>query len=181
MTPALKEWGAAIHALLAGRQTVLLRKGGIHEKRFAVGADRFLLFPTYAHTHAESTRPEFHDLLAAGDADATPDALTIRAAARVVAAVPVARPEAIGALERYHLWTADSVQRHRLDFRPRHQLTALVVDVVALPTPVVIPRLAGYAGCVSWLDLDLDVPIPDPRPVPDRLRDVADEVRAAVG
>ncbi|MBP2994464.1 DUF1802 family protein, partial [Mycobacterium tuberculosis] len=26
MTPALKEWSAAVHALLDGRQTVLLRK-----------------------------------------------------------------------------------------------------------------------------------------------------------
>ena len=31
--PALKEWSAAIHAMLDGRQTVLLRKGGIGEKR----------------------------------------------------------------------------------------------------------------------------------------------------
>lgn len=179
MTAALKEWGAAIHALLAGRQTVLLRKGGIHEKRFAVGADRFLLFPTWAHTHAESTRPAFHDLLAAGDADATADHVTIRAAATVVSAIPVARPEAVGELERFHLWTTDAVRRHRVDFRPRHQLTALVVDVVALPAPAVLPRIAAYAGCVSWLDLDL--PLPDPTPTPIRLRDIADEVRAAVG
>ncbi len=33
VTPALKEWSAAVHALLDGRQTVLLRKGGIGEKR----------------------------------------------------------------------------------------------------------------------------------------------------
>ena len=32
--PALKEWSAAVHALLDGRQWVLLRKGGIGEKRF---------------------------------------------------------------------------------------------------------------------------------------------------
>ena len=179
MTQALKEWGAAVHALLAGRQSVLLRKGGIHEKRFAIGADRFLLFPTYAHTHPESTRPEFHDLLAAGDADAAADRVTIRAAAAVVATVPVARPEAIGELERFHLWTTDSVQRNRLDFRPRHQLTVLVVHAVPLPTPVVLPRLAAYAGCVSWLDLDLA--LPPPTPVPPGLAAVADEVRAAVG
>ncbi len=35
VTPALKEWSAAVHALLDGRQTVLLRKGGIGEKRGA--------------------------------------------------------------------------------------------------------------------------------------------------
>ena len=55
--PALKEWSASVHALLEGRQTVLLRKGGIHEKRFAVTASRFLLFPTVAHSHAERVRP----------------------------------------------------------------------------------------------------------------------------
>ena len=52
-----------MHAMLDGRQTVLLRKGGIHEKRFAVTASRFLLFPTVAHSHAERVRPEHRDLL----------------------------------------------------------------------------------------------------------------------
>ncbi len=60
---ALKEWSAAVHALLDGRQTVLLRKGGIHEKRFEVAAREFLLFPTVAHSHAERVRPEHRDLL----------------------------------------------------------------------------------------------------------------------
>ena len=53
---ALKEWAAVVHALLDGRQTVLLRKGGIHEKRFALLGSRFVVFPTVAHSHAESTR-----------------------------------------------------------------------------------------------------------------------------
>lgn len=57
-SPGLKEWSAAVHALLDGRQTVLLRKGGIHEKRFEVAAPRFLLFPTVAHSHLDRVRPE---------------------------------------------------------------------------------------------------------------------------
>ena len=69
--PALKEWSAAVHALLDGRQTVLLRKGGIREKRFDVSAERFLLFPTVAHSHAERVRPEHRDLLAAAATDST--------------------------------------------------------------------------------------------------------------
>lgn len=179
MTPALKEWGAAIHALLAGRQTVLLRKGGIHEKRFAVGASRFLLFPTFAHTHPGSTRPEHRDLLAAGAADAGRDEITVRAGAQIVAAVPVEHPESVALLERFHIWTTDSVQRNRIDFRPRHQLTVLVVQVVPLPEPVVLARLADYAGCLSWVDLD--VSLPEPAPVSEELDAVADQVRAIVG
>ena len=53
---ALKEWAAVVHALLDGRQTVLLRKGGIHEKRFSLRGSRFVVFPTVAHSHLESTR-----------------------------------------------------------------------------------------------------------------------------
>lgn len=56
-TPGLKEWGAAIHGLLDGRQTVLLRKGGIHEKRFAVDAEQFVLFPTVVHSPRSASGP----------------------------------------------------------------------------------------------------------------------------
>src|SRR5262245_39561623 len=91
--PALKEWSAAVRALLDGRQTVLLRKGGIHEKRFALPdvagpatAQRFLLFPTVAHSHRERVRPEHRDLLGAAAADSTDEALVVRAGAKVVAA-----------------------------------------------------------------------------------------------
>ena len=63
---ALKEWAAVVHALLDGRQTVLLRKGGIHEKRFSLRGSRFVVFPTVAHSHAESTRPESHRMPASG-------------------------------------------------------------------------------------------------------------------
>ena len=62
-SPALKEWGAAVQALLDGRQTVLLRKGGIGEKRFEVSAPEFVFFPTAEHSHAQRVRPEFTDLL----------------------------------------------------------------------------------------------------------------------
>ena len=68
---ALKEWSAAVHALLAGRQTVLLRKGGIHERRFEVTAREFLLFPTIAHSHTERVRPEHRDLLSPAASDST--------------------------------------------------------------------------------------------------------------
>ena len=80
--PALKEWSAVVHALLDGRQRVLLRKGGIGEKRFDVTVAReFMLFPTVAHSHAERVRPQFRDLLAAAALDSTDDRFVVRAAA----------------------------------------------------------------------------------------------------
>ena len=79
MTTALKEWSAVVHALLDGRQSVLLRKGGIHEKRFEVTAQECLLFPTVAHSHAQRVRPEHRDLLDPAAADSTDTELVVRA------------------------------------------------------------------------------------------------------
>jgi hypothetical protein len=179
-TPALKEWSAAVHALLAGRQSILLRKGGIHEKRFEVNADRFLLFPTVAHSHAERVRPEHRDLLAPAVADSTEDAVVLRAGATVVDAVAVDRPEAIDELAPLHIWTDESIRTDRLDFRPKHRLTVLVVQVCPLRVPVTLTRAPEYGGCTSWVQLPV-APQWGP-PVLDRaaLRDVAGRVRAAV-
>ncbi|ORW34149.1 hypothetical protein AWB91_00880 [Mycobacterium paraense] len=182
--PALKEWGAVVHALLDGRQRVLLRKGGIGEKRFELAAREFLLFPTVAHSHAERVRPEHRDLLAAGAADSTDEWLVVRAAAKVVAAQEVNRPDGLPALEDLHIWTAASVREDRLDFRPKHKLAVLVVSVIPLAEPVRIPRSPEYAGCTSWVQLPLAPADARPAaPVCDEaaLDRVARRVRDAVG
>ncbi|SPM43509.1 Uncharacterized protein MNAB215_5735 [Mycobacterium numidiamassiliense] len=179
--PALKEWSAAVHALLDGRQHVLLRKGGIGEKRFEVAAQEFLLFPTVAHSHAERVRPEHRDLLAAAEGDSTGDRLVIRAAAKVVAAVSVNRPDGLEAIQDLHIWTAESVRADRLDFRPKHKLAVLVVSVTPLREPVRIARTPEYAGCTSWVQLpvrpELETPLGDDA----ALAEVAARVRGAVG
>jgi hypothetical protein len=184
MTAALKEWSAVVHALLDGRQRVLLRKGGIGEKRFEVAAREFLLFPTVAHSHAERVRPEHRDLLDTAAADSGDQHLLVRAAAKVVAALPVNRPENMGAIEDLHIWTAESVRADRLDFRPKHRLAVLVVSVIPLIEPVRLTRTPEYAGCKSWVELqDLPVRPALAAPVYDEavLTDVAARVRDSVG
>jgi hypothetical protein len=180
-TPALKEWSAAVHALLDGRQRVLLRKGGIGEKRFELAASEFLLFPTVAHSHAERVRPEHQDLLAAAEADSTDGELVVRAAAKVVAAVPVNEPEGLSAIEDLHIWTADSVRADRLDFRPKHKLAVLVVSAIPLAEPLRIVRTPEFAGCKSWVDLPLRARFAAPVHDETALAEVAARVRDAVG
>ena len=184
MTAALKEWSAVVHALLDGRQRVLLRKGGIGEKRFEVAAREFLLFPTVAHSHEERVRPEHRDLLDAAAADSDDEHLLLRAAAKVVAALPVNRPDKLGAIEDLHIWTAESVRADRLDFRPKHKLTVLVVSAIPLIEPVRLTRTREYAGCTSWVQLkNLPVRPALAAPVHDdaALTDVAARVRDLVG
>lgn len=183
--PALKEWSAVVRALLDGRQRVLLRKGGIGEKRFDVAAHEFMLFPTVAHTHANRVRPEFRDLLTTAAPDSADDYVVVRAAAKVVAALPVNRPENIEAIEDLHIWTTESVRNDRLDFRPKHRLAVLVVQPIPLIAPVQLARTAGYAGCISWVQLPISVPtnfrLGDPVHDDASLQRVVARVRDAVG
>jgi hypothetical protein len=182
---ALKEWSAAVHALLAGRQTLLLRKGGIHEKRFALpepaaGPADFLLFPTVSHAHAERVRREHRDLLEPAARDVADDGIVVRATARLVAAIEVRRPERVDELEPWHIWTSASVRADRLDFRPRHRLTALVVQVRPVG-PIRLPRRPEHAGCRSWVELPELAPCAPPGLPLDALSEIADRVRGAVG
>lgn len=179
--PALKEWSAAVHAMLDGRQTVLLRKGGIHEKRFAVTASRFLLFPTVAHSHADRVRPEHRDLLDAAARDCSDEAVILRAGAKVVAAIEVNRPDALGEIASLHIWTPDSVREDRLDFRPKHRLTVLVMQASPLVEPVRLERTPEYAGCTSWVQLPVNPQWGDPVHDDASLRQMAEQVRASVG
>ncbi|MCV7152143.1 DUF1802 family protein [Mycolicibacterium pyrenivorans] len=183
--PALKEWSAAVHALLDGRQSVLLRKGGIHEKRFEVAPEvarsRFLLFPTVAHSHAERVRPEHRELLEPAAADSTEDDVILRAGARVIAAVEVNRPEKLDEIAPLHIWTAESVQADRLDFRPRHRLTVLVVSAAPLAEPVRLARTPDYRGCSSWVRLPVHPEWAAPVHDDADLLEVAERVRRSVG
>ncbi|BDB43477.1 MULTISPECIES: DUF1802 family protein [Mycobacterium] len=180
MTPALKEWSAAVHALLDGRQTVLLRKGGIGEKRFEVAAQDFLLFPTVAHSHAARVRPEHRGLLGPAAQDSDDEHVTVRAAAKVVAAVEVNRLEGLSQIEDLHIWTADSVRADRLDFRPRHKLAVLVVSALPLAEPVRLPRTPEYRGCTSWVELPVRPSLAAPVHTEEALAGVVARVRRAV-
>ncbi len=180
-TPALKEWSAAVHAMLDGRQTVLLRKGGIHEKRFALESPEFVFFPTIAHGHAERVRPVHRDLLDAAGLDSTEDEVVIRAGAKVVAAVAVNRPDGLDEISDAHIWTSESVRTDRLDFRPKHHLTVLVVQARPLAEPLRLPRQPAYAGCTSWVQLPMSPTWAAPVHDDATLGEVVERVRRSVG
>ncbi len=178
---ALKEWGAAVQALLDGRQTVLLRKGGIGEKRFAISAPEFVFFPTVEHSHAERVRPEFTDLLERAAGDSTETEVVLRGGAKIAAAVAVEHPDQLEAIADLHIWTAESVQNERLDFRPRHRLMVLVVQAKPLAAPVRLLRTPDYAGCRSWVNLPVTPEWGPPVYDDASLAAIAQRVRDSVG
>ena len=162
---ALKEWAITCRALERGEQVILLRKGGIREKRFAVEEDEFYLYPSYEHQRPELIKgqylAELERVLAEAD---LPGQLTIRHWARVVERHEVAEEAEVEALSPHYIFTTNYAQE-RLHWRPRQPLQVLGVRVFRLPQPLLLPVLPAYGGCTSWVDLEAALPAPEGDPV----------------
>lgn len=145
---ALKEWASVIEALGAGRQIVLIRKGGIADPKFGLEADRFYLFPT-----------NFHDSGAE-----PPSAVPITHWAEVVRTWEIRdldallRLQPLVALDRKTLET-------RYRFRQDQAIHVIGVRAWALPRPSMIPMTDAYAGCRSWVSLDEGIDVDGSRVV----------------
>lgn len=153
---AFKEWAAICRALAAGRQDVILRKGGIVEPggAFRLEHDSFLLLPTFLHQSAESLVPEARDLLVGIDADRPPEGTVILThAATVTAAHRITERAALAAYRDRHVW-AESVVNERFH-RWRDEVHVLEVVVRPLAAPLTLGWRESYGGCRSWVDLDL--------------------------
>ena len=151
---ALKEWAAIEDALAAGRLTVLVRKGGIYEKRggFEVEHRGFWIFPTGWHQNEHELSPAFRAHL--GDTPRFPPGeVPLRVRCTVEDALRVERLDALLALGDLQPFS-DATLRSRFEYRGKPYLHVLFVRAHVLPQPLVIPNTAAYEGCVSWVSLD---------------------------
>lgn len=92
----------------------------------------------------------------------------------------VSRSEALTDIEQLHIWTQESVREDRLDFRPRHRLTVLVVQACPLVEPVRLARAPDYAGCTSWVEVPVAPQWGPPVHDDATLAGIADRVSRAV-
>lgn len=155
---ALKEWDLFINALLEGRQTLLLRKGGIleAENEFQLEHNRFLFYPTFIHQDPRMVKPAARDQI--HPAAAEPDMLTIRGYGEVARIFEVPSRPKLEALDDLHLWDAPLLDM-RFNYRPEKPLYLVVVRAFSLPAPVTIPNTLQYAGCKSWVPLAQEIAI----------------------
>ncbi len=164
---ALKEWAVVARALGTGRQTLLLRKGGIHERRgeFEVEHNEFFIFPTYLHQNRQDLLPECHEDLARIEVSRPGAGLvSIDYYALVRDVFHVTDLALLRPLERQHILSWSAVEQ-RFFYRGRPGLHVLVVRMHQLPRPLTIPNTARYDGCVSWIELDQPLPTAGGRPV----------------
>ena len=157
---AFKEWAVSCRALAEGRQTLLIRKGGIREEGgvFRIDDSEFWLMPTYEHQNAGQLQPEFVPALASIEAQPRrPDTVTLSAYA-VVDTIAVAQDDAqVNALAAEHIWNPAYVKL-RFDFNPYDPLYVVLLRVYRLPEPLTIAMLPEYAGCKSWVSLSRAYP-----------------------
>lgn len=163
---AFKEWAAVCRAVAAGRQAVLVRKGGIHERRgrFAVEHDEFWLFATRFHQADEELSPEGRGFLAEARREQPADGLVSLPAYVVVAdVVRVGREEQLPFLRPYHVYD-ERVLAERFHYK-EPGLTLLVVRAFVAGEGVVIPNSPHFGGCRSWVELPVEVSTGGLKPV----------------
>ncbi len=163
---ALKEWAVAVKALERGETAIVVRKGGIREKAFAVPKTRFLFFGGYEHQKEEQLKPLYHDLLRSIPKRKDDGPVLFTSFAEVEAAHEISETDELEALDPYHVWTHDYAES-RLKWRPKKPLTVLVLRVHLLNEPVEIPYSSSYGGCKSWIELEENVSTAGSRPALD--------------
>ena len=149
---ALKEWAVAVRALERGETALVVRKGGIREKAFAVPRTRFLLLPGYEHQRPELLKREYRGLM-----DGIPDLaddgpLRFSSFAEVAGAFEISEAEDLSALDAHHMWTPEYAES-RFRWRPKKPLTVLVLRAYLLPETIELSYRAEYGGCKSWTRL----------------------------
>ena len=149
---ALKEWAVAVRALERGETALVVRKGGIREKAFAVPQTRFLLLPGYEHQRPELLKDEYRGLM-----DGIPDLaddgpLRFSSFAEVEGAYEISEAEGLSALDPHHMWTPEYAES-RFKWRPKKPLTVLVLRTYLLSETVELPYRNEYGGCKSWIEL----------------------------
>ncbi|MBV9455850.1 MAG: DUF1802 family protein, partial [Rubrobacter sp.] len=102
---ALKEWAVAVRALERGETALVVRKGGIREKAFALPKARFLLFKSYEHQNPEQLEPTYHELLRSIPERGYDGPVIFTSFVEVRGAYELSETEELEALAPYHIWT----------------------------------------------------------------------------
>ena len=158
---ALKEWSIVCRALENGRQSILLRKGGILEYKegFEISQKIFLLYPTLEHQSREYLQQDYLQeielLLRNNGPNFDQDKInTITILARIEGMQEFNDETKLSKLEKYHIWNEKYVNM-RMSYNPKKPMNALLLRIYKLPEPISVKVNPEWAGCKSWINIDL--------------------------
>jgi hypothetical protein len=153
MSIAFKEWAIICETLGSGAQSIILRKGGIHEGRdgFSFKYPEFFLFPTLFHEQIARTSLPPSTPIPAGPACE----IGIAYLARVEWTATITSLEIALSLQPFHVWNQEVV-RERFHYDEAPGLHLAFLRVCRCQPRWSFPDEPKYGGCRSW------VTIPDP-------------------
>jgi hypothetical protein len=145
-----KEWSLVCDALGEGRQSILLRKGGIAEGRdgFSFKHREFLLFPTWFHEQPQKVRQNGGP----GQKPTLLEEIEIRLAAKLELTRSITSWTAAQALEPFHILKR-AVVRERFDYDEAPGIHVAFVRVFRVVPAWRFPNEKKYGGCRSWVRL----------------------------
>lgn len=150
MNMAFKEWAVVCEALGSGRQSVILRKGGIAEGRdgFAFLHREFFLFPTRFHEALEKTtlQPGF-ELPAEREGE-----VEIRFAAKMEWTSFLSDPEQLAALSDFHILRREVIEE-RFRFGEPPGIHVGFARIYRISSPRILLMEKRFGGCRSWVEL----------------------------
>jgi hypothetical protein len=150
---AFKEWAVVCRALAEGAQSIVLRKGGIHEGRegFRARHREFWLFPTQFHQQPDqlttAAEPIWRRTTAVAPAVGT---IPIGQYVLVEQVHEITDETLLDRLSGLHIW-ADATIRERFHYR-RPGLFLLLARVFQIAKPHVLNDAPYFAGCRSWVE-----------------------------
>ena len=157
---ALKEWSIVCRALENGRQSILLRKGGILEYKegFEISQKIFLLYPTLEHQSREYLQQNYLqkiEFIENNGPNFDQDKInTITILARIEGMQEFNDETKLSKLEKYHIWNEKYVNM-RMSYNPKKPMNALLLRIYKLPEPISVKVNPEWAGCKSWINIDL--------------------------
>jgi hypothetical protein len=153
---AMKEWAAVCRALADGRQTVVLRKGGVAEAagEFQLEQPRFWLYPTYFHEQRAGLDVDALPLLEQAEKERPPQGIVrlTHFAEATVGVFHLHDLPAAALTAGLHILSAETV-RSRFEYK-RPGLNLVPLRVYRSAAAFELPETAEYAGCRSWVELE---------------------------
>jgi hypothetical protein len=149
---AFKEWAGICDALADGRQSILLRKGGIAEDggRFVPEHPAFWLYPTRLHEAQQGLKTDEPTLVQSPPGTVP---LYVLAVAEVI--LHLDRESDLLPLADLHIWTDETIQK-RFHYRAPG-IWVLGVRAYHPASPIPLEVTPDQAGCKTWVPLDRPV------------------------
>ena len=146
-----KEWSGVCEALATGRQTLILRKGGIAEDGGVFRPEHrvFWLFPTRLHESQQGLREESSIIEPSND---DPSIVPIQSLGVVDSVHLIEREQDLESLQSFHVWTDETVHK-RFHYR-RPGIWVLGVRIWNRAEAELIRTTTEQLGCKTWVPLD---------------------------